>query len=279
MCMIKNLLTRTATGIVYVSLIMIALYSFSWLFFGVFTVVMCLILKELIAVLALKNHSILKLPTYIFSITLFTLACGNVCYGWNIPYSFVAIPFILALCVWQLFQKTENPFESIVYSLFAVLYVALPFCLLIHIVGGNNEVLPLSQLHVAAIMFIFIWSNDSFAYLWGVSLGRNKLFPRISPKKSVEGFVGGLISTVILAFFIAQWVETPLSAWQWVGAAVCIVLASTFGDLFESMLKRYAEVKDSGNLLPGHGGFLDRFDSVLFSIPTFYVYLQIIKYF
>lgn len=279
MCMIKNLLTRTATGIVYVSLIMIALYSFSWLFFGVFTVVMCLILKELIAVLALKNHSILKLPIYIFSIALFTLACGNVCYGWNIPYSFVAIPFILALCVWQLFQKTENPFESIVYSLFAVLYVALPFCLLIHIVGGNNEVLPLSQLHVAAIMFIFIWSNDSFAYLWGVSLGRHKLFPRISPKKSVEGFVGGLISTVILAFFIAQWIETPLSAWQWVGAAVCIVLASTFGDLFESMLKRYAEVKDSGNLLPGHGGFLDRFDSVLFSIPTFYVYLQIIKYF
>lgn len=277
--MIKNLLTRTATGIVYVSLIMIALYSFSWLFFGVFTVVMCLILKELIAVLALKNHSILKLPIYIFSIALFTLACGNVCYGWNIPYSFVAIPFILALCVWQLFQKTENPFESIVYSLFAVLYVALPFCLLIHIVGGNNEVLPLSQLHVAAIMFIFIWSNDSFAYLWGVSLGRHKLFPRISPKKSVEGFVGGLISTVILAFFIAQWIETPLSAWQWVGAAVCIVLASTFGDLFESMLKRYAEVKDSGNLLPGHGGFLDRFDSVLFSIPTFYVYLQIIKYF
>lgn len=279
MCMIKNLLTRTATGIVYVSLIMIALYSFSWLFFGVFTVVMCLILKELIAVLALKNHSILKLPIYIFSIALFTLACGNVCYGWNIPYSFVAIPFILALCVWQLFQKTENPFESIVYSLFAVLYVALPFCLLIHIVGGNNEVLPLSQLHVAAIMFIFIWSNDSFAYLWGVSLGRHKLFPRISPKKSVEGFVGGLISTVILAFFIAQWIETPLSAWQWVGAAVCIVLASTFGDLFESMLKRYAEVKDSGNLLPGHGGFLDRFDSVLFSIPTFYVYLQIVKYF
>lgn len=277
--MIKNLLTRTATGIVYVSLIMIALYSFSWLFFGVFTVVMCLILKELIAVLALKNHSILKLPIYIFSIALFTLACGNVCYGWNIPYSFVAIPFILALCVWQLFQKTENPFESIVYSLFAVLYVALPFCLLIHIVGGNNEVLPLSQLHVAAIMFIFIWSNDSFAYLWGVSLGRHKLFPRISPKKSVEGFVGGLISTVILAFFIAQWIETPLSAWQWVGAAVCIVLASTFGDLFESMLKRYAEVKDSGNLLPGHGGFLDRFDSVLFSIPTFYVYLQIVKYF
>lgn len=277
--MIRNLLTRTCTGIVYVSLIMIALYCYSWVFYTAFAVVMSCILKEFIGIMALKNHAVLTLPAYIFSLALFTLACGNVCYGWNVPYSFVAIPVILALCVWQLFRKDENPFDAIAYTLFGVLYIALPFCLLIHIIGGNSEMLPAAQLHTAAIMFVFIWSNDTFAYLWGISLGRHKLFPRISPKKSVEGFIGGLLSTVMLAFFIAQWVETPLSAWQWVGAAAVIVLASTFGDLFESMLKRYTGVKDSGKMLPGHGGFLDRFDSVLFSIPTFYIYLQIIKYF
>jgi phosphatidate cytidylyltransferase len=258
---------------------MIALYSYAWIFYTVFAVIMFCILKEFIAMMALKNHAVRALPAYIFSLALFTLSCGNVCYGWNVPYSFVAIPIIIVLCVWQLFRKNENPFDAIAYTVFGVLYAALPFCLLIHIIGGSSEMLPAAQLHIAALMFVLIWSNDTFAYLWGISVGRHKLFPRISPKKSIEGFVGGLLSTVILAFFITKFIETPLSAWQWTGAAVVIVLASTFGDLFESMLKRYSGVKDSGTLLPGHGGFLDRFDSVLFSIPTFYIYLQIIQFF
>lgn len=275
--MIKNLLTRTLTGIVFVSLIIAALYSCSWVFYTIFALIMLCSLKEFIGIMALKNHVVHKLFAYLFALALFTLACGTVCYSWNVPYSLVAVPLIFALCVWQLFQKSENPFDSMVYTLFGVLYTAVPFCMLIHIVGGNIDTLPTAQLHVAVIMFIFIWSNDTFAYLWGISLGKHKLFPRISPKKSVEGFVGGLLSTLVLAYCIAQRVETPLGAWQWVGAAVVIVLASTFGDLFESMLKRYAGIKDSGTILPGHGGLLDRFDSVLFSIPTFFIYLQIVK--
>jgi len=274
--MIKNLLTRTLTGIVFVSLIIVALYSYSWVFYAVFAVVMFRILKEFIGIMAFKNHVVYKLPAYLFALSLFTITCGTVCYSWSVPYSLVVVPIILLLCVWQLFQKSENPFDSIVYTVFGVLYVAVPFCLLVHIVGGDIATLPKAQLHVAIIMFVFIWSNDTFAYLWGISFGKHKLFPRISPKKSIEGFVGGLLSTLALAYCIAQWIATPFGAWQWVGAAAVIVAASTFGDLFESMLKRYTGVKDSGTMLPGHGGFLDRFDSVLFSIPTFYIYLQII---
>ncbi len=221
--MIKNLLTRTSTGIVYVLLIIVALYSYSWIFFGVFAAVMLLTLKEFVEIMALKNHTVNQGWAFVFALALFTVSCGNVCYDWNIPLSFIAVPIILALCTRQLFQKSKNPFESIVYTLFAVLYVAIPFCLLIHIVGGNITTLPVAQLHVAVIMFVFTWSNDTFAYLWGVSLGRHKLFPRISPKKSVEGFVGGLLTTLVLAYCISYWVETPLNNWQWVGAAVVIV--------------------------------------------------------
>jgi phosphatidate cytidylyltransferase len=274
--MIKNLLTRTLTGILYVTLTVVALYSYSWFFYAVFAIMMLCSLKEFACIMALKNHTIQKFTAYFFALALFTIACGNVCYNWNVAYSFVAVPIVLALCIWQLFQKSEKPLDAITYTLFGIVYIAMPFCFLIHIVGGDIAIRTTAQLHVACIMFVFIWSNDTFAYLWGISFGKHPLCPRISPKKSIEGFIGGLLSTLVLAFGIAQWIETPLSAWQWVGAAAVIVLASTFGDLFESMLKRYAGVKDSGTILPGHGGFLDRLDSVLFSIPIFYIYLHII---
>ncbi|MDR2963004.1 MAG: phosphatidate cytidylyltransferase [Bacteroidales bacterium] len=275
--MIKNLLTRTLTGILYVALTIAALYSYSWVFFGIFAIFMLGSLKELCGILAVKNHRIPQLFAYFFAIALFTLSCGNVFFSWQISYSLAVIPLLLALCLHQICnKKSENPVETIANTIFSVVYVALPFCLLAYIVGGTINTLSTQCLHVAACMFILIWSNDTFAYLWGISFGKHRLCPRISPKKSVEGFVGGLISTLALAFFIPYCIDTSLGRWQWVGAAAVIVTAATFGDLFESSLKRYAEVKDSGTILPGHGGFLDRLDSVLFAIPSFYVYLQII---
>ena len=124
------------------------------------------------------------------------------------------------------------------------------------------------------LLFAFTWINDTFAYLTGMLLGKHPLCPKISPKKTIEGFAGGCFFTIVCAAVIA-YVYMEGMELHIVGLAVLIVIASTLGDMVESRFKRWVGVKDSGKMLPGHGGFLDRFDSVIFSIPIFFAYLQI----
>jgi len=128
-------------------------------------------------------------------------------------------------------------------------------------------------------MFILIWANDTFAYIVGKTIGKHKLFERISPKKTIEGFVGGMVFTVIGAYILGQsFYFTFLTPWQWMAFAAILVIFGTLGDLVESHLKRNAGVKDSGTIMPGHGGILDRLDSVLFAIPFLFLYYQILNY-
>ena len=126
-------------------------------------------------------------------------------------------------------------------------------------------------------VFIFLWSNDTFAFLIGKSIGRNKLFESISPKKTIEGFVGGLLGTLITAIIIFYVKETE-TIWFWLALGAIVSVSGTFGDLFESLLKRKAGIKDSGNIMPGHGGILDRIDSLLFAIPFSYLFILLIKF-
>ena len=123
-------------------------------------------------------------------------------------------------------------------------------------------------------IFVLIWINDSFAYLVGRSIGRTKLFPRVSPKKTVEGAVGGLVATLVAAYFLAQYVPI-LTLVSWIIIALLVVVFGVLGDLIESKFKREAKVKDSSNFIPGHGGFLDRLDSIIFAAPFVYVYLHL----
>ena len=126
-------------------------------------------------------------------------------------------------------------------------------------------------------IFILIWVNDSFAYLVGKSIGRTKLCPSISPKKTVEGSIGGLVFTILAAYLLARF-EPILSSAQWITLAAVIVLTGSLGDLLESKLKRHAGVKDSGAILPGHGGMLDRLDSLIFAAPFAYLTLNLFSY-
>ena len=125
-------------------------------------------------------------------------------------------------------------------------------------------------------IYIFIWANDTGAYLSGSLLGKHKLFPRISPKKSWEGSIGGALLTVAGAVVISLFYGF-MNVWQWVGMALVVVVFGTFGDLTESMVKRHLGIKDSGKMLPGHGGILDRLDSMLFAIPAVVMYLVVIS--
>ena len=168
----------------------------------------------------------------------------------------------LLLMVAELFVKTNENIKNIALDLFGLLYIAVPVALTVYLVIRDGAYTP----YLLLAMLILIWTNDIFAYLTGTLIGKHPLAKRISPKKTIEGTIGGIIFT-IAAGFLAQLIY-PLSttlAWPVIGFFIAIF--GLFGDLFESLIKRNLQVKDSGNILPGHGGLLDRFDAMLFVIP------------
>lgn len=182
------------------------------------------------------------------------------------------IPFFSILFIWALFQKRALPFQDIGYSILGILYAGLPFLFFValgFIKGGFNPYIPLGFL-------IVLWSNDTGAYLAGRSFGKHKLFERISPNKTWEGFIGGLLLAMVVALNLQQYFGS-LEKWEWVVMAMIIGIFGTLGDLVESMLKRSLGVKDSGNILPGHGGLLDRFDGLLMAAPLVFLYLLMIQ--
>jgi phosphatidate cytidylyltransferase len=270
----KNLILRVTTGILYIAIIVISLYTSPIVFYITFLLIHLAILHEFYSLLHAKGINTLSWLALSISALLFTASYCK--HYWEIPISYhiLLIPLFMLIFIIQLFKVSKKPFHSIAYTILGLIYISFPFAILPNLAFDNNSNVLLSNIIMA--LFIFIWSNDTFAYVWGMLLGKHLLFPRISPKKTVEGFIGGLISTIAIAIVISNYFFFDLTLYQWIGAAIVIVIASTFGDLTESMLKRYLQIKDSGTILPGHGGFLDRFDSVIFSIPAFFTYLQII---
>jgi phosphatidate cytidylyltransferase len=184
---------------------------------------------------------------------------------------FIFILINAFLFIAELYKKQSKPFMNIAYSVFAQVYIAMPFALLYYVLFLPGYFYPFLALSI----FILIWANDTFAYLFGVTLGKKKLFERISPKKSWEGAIGGGISSILLAYFLSTFFPV-ISSFHWVVVGFLIVLFGNFGDLIQSLYKRSINVKDSGNILPGHGGILDRFDSFLFATPIVVLYLKII---
>jgi phosphatidate cytidylyltransferase len=206
----------------------------------------------------------------------------------EITHSSVFIPYLLTiiyLFISGLFTRNEDPINDWAYSMMSQMYIALPIsCLSILAFRAMptgevtyNMLLPLS-------IFVFLWMNDTGAYCVGSLIGKHKLFPRVSPAKSWEGSIGGGILVIIVASIIA-WIdhnnilesfgamETGLSTIEWIGLGLVVVVFGTFGDLVESLFKRTLGIKDSGKILPGHGGMLDRFDSSLMAIPAAVVYI------
>ena len=184
------------------------------------------------------------------------------------------IPAIFTVFIVELYRKREQPLLNIATTLTGIVYVAVPlllFLLLANRAGaaGEHTYRPLEAL----TYFVIIWANDTGAYLIGVIFGRHRLFERISPKKSWEGFWGGLVFAVAVAFFAARMMgNAPEQTYIWAGLGLVAALGGVFGDLVESMFKRAAGVKDSGTLMPGHGGWLDRFDAMLISLPFAFLY-------
>lgn len=211
------------------------------------------------------------------------LISTTVAAGWLPGKTFLLlIPLVTFVMVAELFRKVERPFDSLAHTFFSILYTAAPFSLLPFAAFGHTGLEPLIKMNgvgfspgIPVGFFLLLWTNDTGAYLVGSAIGKHRLFERISPKKSWEGFIGGLILTLLVARLIGGWLGVADTT-GWMIIAVIISIAGTAGDLLESMLKRSLGLKDSGTILPGHGGFLDRFDSVVVSFPLVYLYIAIL---
>jgi phosphatidate cytidylyltransferase len=254
----SNTLKRILVGIVGIPLILFLIYMG-----GVYLFVLCLVLQslclwEFLKMFENKNIYALKIFTLLISIAIFILLSQKYYYG---------ILLIILPVVVEVFRENKrNPLNSVI-SVFGVVYITIPF-LLLNELGKNFMIL--------FYVFILIWVCDTFAYFGGKFLGKHKL-TTISPNKTIEGAVIGFIFTFaasIVFYFLSSGV---LNLTDSLILGVLIGIFSQVGDNFESLLKRYTEVKDSSNIIPGHGGVLDRFDSVIFIIPFVFYYINFIK--
>lgn len=184
----------------------------------------------------------------------------------------VVFPLFFSLILVELWKKHPQPLLNIAVLVLGIIYVVIPFYLSIDLNLRNNQYLP----NVAG-MLLLIWTNDTMAYFVGKKWGKHKLFERISPKKTWEGTLGGIVFTLLFGVIIGTYINQGLTLF-WVVSAVIIGPCAIFGDLLESLFKRSLEIKDSGSILPGHGGVLDRFDAALFSIPFFYCWYMLYFY-
>jgi len=184
------------------------------------------------------------------------------------------IIFLLVFIVFILELKKEkpNPYKNLGNLYLAIIYISLPMTIATQIPFFKGEYHP----EIIFSVFLLIWANDSFAYIIGKKFGKTKLIERISPKKTVEGFIGGLVLTYILGFVLSYFFDI-FSLLEWIIITNIVGIFGVLGDLVESMFKRKVTIKDSGNFMPGHGGVLDRFDSFLFTAPFIYIFTQLIQ--
>lgn len=264
------------TGIVYVGIINLGIIWNIYSFLVLFSVITVLCLREFYGLLNL--HKQLEINTYfhyigglILFITTFLFSSGY--FGYSI--FFIYLVYVVTTLILELYVKKADPIGRLASIFFGQCYIALPLSLLNFIVfqgiGGES---PVYSRILILSLFIFLWMNDTGAYLIGVTFGKHRLFERISPKKSWEGFFGGLVFTLLSAWIFA-WLRPEIPLYHWMGLSLAVVIFGTWGDLVESMIKRALDVKDSGQSLPGHGGFLDRFDSLLLAVYAMLCYIQL----
>ena len=271
----SNFVQRTITGVLFV-VVLVGGILLSPISFGV--------LFALITVLAVRefghlvnNSGQVEINRNITGLAGAYLFLALMAFCSQVTDARVFLPYLLLLLylmITELYLKKKNPLGNWAFTMLSQLYVALPFALLNVLAFHNdptagsvsyNPVLPLS-------VFIFLWLSDTGAYCVGSLLGKHRLFERISPKKSWEGSIGGGVFAVAASWLLACFFPF-LNGWEWTGLALTVVVFGTWGDLTESLMKRQLGIKDSGNILPGHGGILDRFDSALMAIPAAVVFL------
>ncbi|MEO5775436.1 MAG: phosphatidate cytidylyltransferase [Flavobacterium sp.] len=268
-------LKRSLSGAVYVALLLIATsYSVNsfYVLFGIFMLIavyeFCRLVKLNIILPLLFGASTYTLATY--SKKEYLPDSDHI----NDGLLLLATLFVSIKCLHLLFISKKDKIDKLSKYIYVIGYVIFPFILISKIPFGKHA---LYNPQIIISIFILIWTNDTFAYVVGKSIGKHKLIERISPKKTVEGFFGGMLFSVIAGILISKFYIGG-SIFIWTVSPIIISIFSTLGDLIESKFKRIAAVKDSGNIMPGHGGILDRLDSIIFVAPFVYLFYQILYY-
>lgn len=257
---------RAISGTVYILILVASIFYSETTFKSVFLALMVIACFEL--------KKILKLPL-INTIIISALSLGVGLFLPNsvLTYAIICVPFLIYLTI-LLFKQINFVYNNTLQkTIYTIGYVVLPFLSIIQLIYNENTYLP----QIVLGYLILIWTNDTFAYICGKLLGKNKLFEKISPKKTIEGFIGGLVFSVITSFILSHFIEN-ISLFQWILSAIFISVFGTIGDLIESKFKRQAGIKDSGKLIPGHGGILDRLDSFIFVAPFLLLIKNLILY-
>lgn len=284
----KNLITRSITGVIFVTAIVVCFMRPEAMIL-LFALVTGLTVWEYTGIVnGIENVCVNRFLATVAAVYFF-LGMAGFCAG--IVPSAVFIPYLLTVAymfIAELYTKAPNPINNWAYTMLSQMYIALPFAM-VNVLAfrgvGNgvvyNYLAPLS-------IFVFLWTNDTGAYLSGSLFGKHKLFPRVSPGKSWEGSIGGGLLVLLVAALVGMYqnsdmhetaTELILTVPQWMGLGLVVVLFGTWGDLVESLFKRTIGIKDSGNILPGHGGMLDRFDSSLMAFPAAVIYLYTLTLF
>ncbi|MCL1938357.1 MAG: phosphatidate cytidylyltransferase [Candidatus Azobacteroides sp.] len=272
----KNFILRLVTGSVYVALVVGGIFLGPYAFVCLFSIVVILCLKEFYGLVNAQKRAQISWGYNCFGGLLLFLSAYL--YVAEIsPYFvfFLYLLYVVSVFVGELYEKRQDPLIHSAYIFLGQIYIALPLSLL-NMIAFSQVEMGKAIYHPLLILalFVFIWINDSGAYVTGMLLGKHQLFKRISPNKTWEGFAGGLLFTIAVSFVFAHF-ERQMPLYHWIGLAVVVVIFATWGDLVESLMKRTLEIKDSGKILPGHGGFLDRFDSLLVAIYGVLFYMQL----
>lgn len=276
----KNFIIRALTGIAIVAVQVLCTYLSPLSLAGLFLLLTALTVNEFLGIVSLKGQVQVNRPIVIVGSCYLFFAFWLNCLtrGGSLVVFAPYLVFLLYCYIKELYSHHDNPIVNLGVTMLSQIYIVLPLSLINLLAFGDfacfSGEAPFYAIPLA--IYIFIWASDTGAYLCGSLLGRHRLFPRISPKKSWEGSIGGALLTVGAAVAVAHFYGF-MNVWQWIGMALVVVVFGTYGDLTESMIKRHLSIKDSGNILPGHGGLLDRLDSMLFAIPAVIMYLYILS--
>ncbi len=261
-------LKRALTGLIYIGCFVSAALINAYFLYGLFLVLGCICLYEVNKLLDFSN--VLSYIVYVILLSGITFFKLDFTVLFFMVLFTILINFILMA---DLFFSKESTFFKKKKHLVTLFYIIPSFLFIQLIPISFNDYEPWLLIG----FLLILWVNDSFAYLVGKHLGKNKLFERISPKKTIEGFVGGFVFALLISYFIAHWSDN-LNEYEWMLMALIISISGSIGDLVQSRFKRLAKVKDSGNVIPGHGGIFDRMDSTLFSSSFVFAYLLVINH-
>lgn len=268
---LSNLQQRVVAAVIGVFILVGAIIYSEWSYFLVFFFLCMLTQLEFYKLVGLDGNQPLTIYGTLSGLFIYTLTFLIEKQFLGFQYYFLISPIASFIFFIKLYKKGDRkPFTNIAFTFLGIIYVAIPFSLInlcVFAIGSYSYQIILGSLFL-------LWASDTGAYFAGVNFGRTKLFERVSPKKSWEGSIGGAIAALITALIISN-VFNDLQMWQWHCIAIIIVIAGTYGDLVESLFKRSMEIKDSGSSIPGHGGFLDRFDGLLLSAPFIVTFLRI----